>query len=192
MGQYLLKIILCVVLVLHLSTAPCPAAGDPETVLEIKASFLLNFMKFTRWPSDKYPIADHEFNLAVLGNSTVGAQIKKSLDGQFVNGLPVRVSIYANLQPLRQTRIMPHAVFITETMAQQWPQIATIVAGQPVLTMADFPDFCAQGGMLNMVRKEDRIHFEANPDAARNAYLKLDAQLLRLANIVLTRKESTL
>ncbi|NLZ18151.1 MAG: YfiR family protein [Desulfobulbaceae bacterium] len=189
MGQYLLKIILCAMLMPLWGATSCLSAAGPEAILEIKASFLLNFMKFTRWPSDNLPIADHEFTLVVLGESPLSVQIKKDLDGQLIKGVPVRVSVYSNLQPLRQARIKPHAIFLTEGMAQHWPQIANIVAGQPVLTMADFSDFCAQGGMLNLVRKEDKIHFEANPEAANSAYLKLNAQLLRLAIIVSTPSE---
>ena len=191
MAQRLFTILCCVALMLLWNAVPRLQAQEPETVLEVKASFVLNFMRFTEWPPSEVAVAEQHYVLAVVGDTPLAAQIKKSLNGQLINNSPIEVIVYTDLPLLRRAHSMPHALFVTAAMSWQWPEIAQFVAASPVLTIADFPDFCAQGGMLTLVHKEESIGFEANPEAARSAYLLLNAQLLQLANIVSTRREST-
>ena len=57
-----------------------------------------------------------------------------------------------------------------------------------MLTIGDSPGFCAAGGMLNLFEQDDRIKFEANPETASRAGLKMRAELLKLATIVPTKE----
>lgn len=160
-------------------------------MLLIKVSFLLNFLKFTQWPANAFSTPEQPLVLAVIGETSLATQIKTSLEGQLVQDKPVQVTIYANVrlwQQARQDRKLLHALFISGDMSRYWTEISTFLAADPVLTMADFPDFCAQGGMLNLVRAEDKIRFEANIEAARKASLTLNAQMLQLAEIVPTQR----
>ncbi len=184
-----LKIILCAALIFFCGAVPCSSARKTSPVLLVKVSFLLNFMKFTEWPASVFPPADQPLLLAVLGESPVATQIKQSLEGQLVSDRTIQVATYANLPAWRQARTMPHALFVSESISRQWTEVLALLVSHPVLTMADFPNFCAQGGMLNLVPHGDTIHFEANPGAAKKASLSLNAQMLQLAEIIPTKKE---
>lgn len=183
-----LKILLLIVLLQFPLAAPSASAGEPESALLIKVSFLLNFLKFTQWPPGSFPAADQELLLAVLGEDPMAALVKKTLEGRLIKDKPIKVSVYANVQLWQQAGKVPHALFVSHDMFRQWTDISAALATAPVLTMADFPDFCAQGGILNLVRDGDSIRFEANPEAARKASLTLNAQMLQLAEIVSTQK----
>lgn len=188
-----LFIIIIFVALLQLPLAIRPlAAGEPEPALLVKVSFLLNFLRLTQWPPNAFQKPDQQLDLAVIGNTPIAAQIKKSLEGQLVkDNKTVQVTVYPDLQLWQQTGKMPHALFLSNDMAKQWAEILPLLATAPVLTMADFPDFCAQGGVLNLVRDGDRIRFEANPEAAKKASLTLNAQMLQLAEIVSTQRNQT-
>lgn len=176
------------VALLQLTVAvPLLPAREPESALLIKTSFLLNFLKFTQWPPSAFPVADQKLVLAVLGESPIAAKIKTHLDGRPIRNKPVQVILYADVQLWQQARKMPHALFVTQDMAGQWSEILVHVTAAPVLTMADFSGFCAQGGILNLVRDGDSIGFEANPEAAKKVSLMLNAQMLHLAELVSTQ-----
>lgn len=164
------------------------SAQEAEPVLLVKVSFLLNFLKFTQWPPNSFPVADQELALVVLGESPIARQIKKNLEGHLIRDKPVQVTVYASVQHWREAPTMPHALFVSQEMSSQWAEISAFLAAAPVLTMADFPDFCAQGGILNLVRDGDTIRFEANPEAAKKISLALNAQMLQLAKIVTTQR----
>ena len=62
--------------------------------------------------------------------------------------------------------------------------VLTKLARLPILTVGDIADFAQEGGMIGLVEAEQRIRFNINLAAARQANLKLSSQLLKLATIV--------
>lgn len=182
-------IIIFLIALLQFTVAVRPlCAEEQESVLVIKVSFLLNFLKFTQWPPSAFPTPDQQLVLVVIGDTPMAMQIKENLEGQLIQDKTVQVVVYADVRLWRQAGAMPHALFVSQNMSRQWPEILALVAAAPVLTMADFPDFCAQGGILNLVRDGDSIRFEANPEAAKKVSLRLNAQMLQLAEIVSTQR----
>jgi hypothetical protein len=47
--------------------------------------------------------------------------------------------------------------------------------------------FAAQGGTINLIKKQNKIRFEINLDAARSARLMINSKLLGLARILKAR-----
>ncbi|MGI6656676.1 MAG: YfiR family protein [Desulfobulbus sp.] len=167
----------------------CPAREEePSPELLVKASFLLNFMRFTEWPTPVLHSAGQYLHLVVLGDVPLARMIRESLNGQRVNRQTVRVTIQPTLEAWQNTGRMPQALFVTEPMRRHWRKIAPTLVDQPVLTMADSPGFCSQNGMLNLFAQGATIRFEANPDAAKRASLFLSAQMLNLAVITATEE----
>jgi len=52
-----------------------------------------------------------------------------------------------------------------------------------VLTVGDATGFAAAGGMLGLVRVQEHLAFEANPEAIHDARLLVSAKVLKLARI---------
>ena len=65
------------------------------------------------------------------------------------------------------------------------PQVLKRRSGSPVLTIADSPGAARRGVALNLSVAADRVTFEANLQAARDAGLNLSSKLLRLATQVI-------
>lgn len=64
------------------SSAPA-AAGIAES--DVKAAFVLNFIKFVEWPSSAFDSPEAPIVLSVLGNDPVAHSLA-SLDGRTVSG----------------------------------------------------------------------------------------------------------
>jgi hypothetical protein len=60
------------------------------------------------------------------------------------------------------------------------------VRGLPVLTIGETPGFATSGGMINLVLEDNRVRFEVNVKAAKEADLNISSRLLALARIVPT------
>jgi uncharacterized protein len=58
------------------------------------------------------------------------------------------------------------------------------VAKSAVLTVSDFPEFLKRGGMIQFVLEGNRVRFEVNLSAAKNAGLTLSSELLKVAAAV--------
>jgi hypothetical protein len=61
------------------------------------------------------------------------------------------------------------------------------VAGKPVLTIGETEDFARIGGVMNFIIKDVNLHFEVNPETARQQKLTRSSRLLKLATIITGR-----
>ncbi len=77
-----------------------------------------------------------------------------------------------------------HIVYIGRSEQGRFKAVLTKLARLPILTVGDIADFAQEGGMIGLVEAEQRIRFNINLAAARQANLKLSSQLLKLATIV--------
>ena len=56
--------------------------------------------------------------------------------------------------------------------------------GLPVLTIGEMPDFARRGGIINFIMEDNKVRFEVNVDAAKQADMNISSRLLALAKIV--------
>ena len=145
----------------------------------IKAAYLYNFAKFVEWPTASFAHAEAPLTICVAGNSPFGSALE-SLAGKRVATHPVEVRYLPTSTRIEQC----HIAFLSRTEQWRFKPLLAQVSGRPVLTVSDISDFAQGGGMIGLVEAEQRIHFNINLDAARQADLKLSSQLLKLATIV--------
>jgi len=56
--------------------------------------------------------------------------------------------------------------------------------GLPILTIGDAPGFARRGGIMNFILEDNKVRFEVNVEAAKDADLTISSRLLTLARIV--------
>jgi hypothetical protein len=164
--------------------ATAVAGEEPKREYVIKAAFLYNFAKFTIWPAEAFKSSDAPIDLCVLGKDRFGAALDR-LESRSIRGRPVRVH---RLRSLQATAFC-HLLFVARSESPQLQDVLRAVAGRPVLTVADIPDFARQGGIINLTTPKERVRFEINVAQAREAGLRLSSKLLFLADIVSPAKD---
>lgn len=179
--------ILCLLLILTFSVFA--HAQEDANVSQIKAAFVLNFMKYAEWPPFALGENDGELVLVVIGDDPMKTAIQDVIDGNIVQQRKVRVLIYNDLADWKVGGAEGHAMFVSTSAWPTWNDLQAAISSRAVLTIGASPGFCAAGGVLNLFTTEEKIRFEANPSAARAAGVKLRADLLKLAVIVETTKE---
>ena len=152
-----------------------PSSGYRE--YQLKAAFLYNFAKFTKWPSGTYADGSAPLVVCVLGKDAFGKALD-SLAGKRINGRPVAVSRLAGVAEARQCQV----VFISESEEERVPGIVSYLAGQPVLTVCNAPSCTRFRGIIHLKVVAQKIRFAIDIDCADSAGLKLSSKLLALAD----------
>jgi hypothetical protein len=153
------------------------AQSAKPTEYHVKAAYLANFVKFTEWPSREGESGAEAFHICVLGQDPFGPVLDAALTGETADGKPMAAKRVASVRDAGGCRV----VFISSSEDAQLKTILTALNNSSVLTVGDTPEFVRRGGMIEFVLEGNRVRFEVNLPAARNAGLSLSSQLLKVA-----------
>jgi hypothetical protein len=166
-------------MVLCLCLSAGAAGAEPPREARIKAVLILRLLKFIDWPADNLPRATDSLQICTWGDSPTEAALQ-SLQGQKIREREVRMRKLAS--PL-DTRAC-HVLFVSESV-RDVTTAQLLNSGQPaVLTISDMPDFKKRGGIITLVRQDNRIGFDIHLRQAREQRLQIGAPLLELARVV--------
>ena len=146
---------------------------------QVKAAFILNFLKFVTWPAAAP--SDGPLEVVVLGADDLAKALTQASSGQQIAGRAVTVRAVRKAGDVGGT---PHLLFIGAAERDRLPVLLRQVEGRPVLTVGDGAGYGTAGVVLNFYVSDTRIRFEANTTAAARAGLQISSHLLRLARIV--------
>jgi hypothetical protein len=154
--------------------------ADAQGVAErdLKAAFLLNFVKFTEWPS----LPETSVTVCVVGDAALASALVTTAHAA-ESGRQVSVATLAADAPFGACRVL----FIGESGTPPLPAIFEQAATLRVLTVSDRPRFAESGGAIGLYRDGGRMRFAVNVDAVQRARLRLSSRLLGLATIVRER-----
>lgn len=153
------------------------AAGSFDDA-QVKAAFLLNFLRFVTWPDAS---ADAPLEVVVLGDEEVAKALEQAAAKQVVGGRAIAVR---SVRATREIGAHPHLLFIGAGERDRLAALLREFEGRPVLTVGDGAGYGRAGAVLNFYTSDTRIRFEANTTAAARAGLQISSHLLRLARIV--------
>ena len=156
-------------------TTSAQEAPDPLEY-RVKAAYILNFARYVEWPASAFTGADAPIHVCVIGGDPFGNLLDQALDGRRVHGRPFRV-----LRLPRPTGELCHVAFLgraTGAMSEAW---RLALAGEPILTVGETPDFARDGGMIGFVLADETVRFEINVGALEAAGLEISSRVLTLA-----------
>jgi hypothetical protein len=142
-----------------------PAVAEPN----LKAAIVFTLAKFAEWPASQQPGESVALCVQSAGESLNAAF--SALDSKLVQGRPLRVRVLGARDDLAGC----HIVFTSSRP----PRAA---AGR--ITVGDGPGFAEAGGMVGLVKSNERVQLEMNLAAAAGAGIKFSSQVLRLAKLV--------
>jgi hypothetical protein len=146
----------------------------------LKAAVLVNLAKFTDWPTNAFAGPAAPLVIGVVGEDPFGPALEEAARAQTVAGHPVQVRRLSATAPLPQV----HVLFISRSEQNRLPQVLEAVRGAPVLTVSDVTRFARQGGMVNLVLRDEMVRFEVNLNSVEAAGLRLSSKVLKYATLV--------
>ena len=179
--------ILIIALSVSLSWAPGALAQDRDSSNSseylIKAGFIFNFAKFVDWPPTTFAQPDSPIVIGILGTDPFGAIIDQIVQDKKIGGrgfVVKRLKWGTDLKDLKECKIL----FVGASERVHIDELVQIVRGLPVLTVGETPGFAEHGGVIRFVLEDNRVRFEVNVEAARQAGLTISSRLLTLARII--------
>jgi len=146
----------------------------------IKAGFIYNFANLVQWPGNAFPQADSPIVIGIFGEDPFGTVLDRVLAGKKVNGRIFLVKRLKSVADLKEC----HIVFVSSSKMAHLAEAIHAVKGMPILTIGEIPGFARSGGIINLVLEDNKVHFEVNVEAAKEADLNISSRLLALARIV--------
>ena len=146
----------------------------------IKAGFIYNFANLVQWPSNAFAQPDSPIVIGILGEDPFGTVLDRVLAGKRVNGRVFLVKRLKSVVDLKEC----HILFVSSSEPTHLAEAIHSVKGMPILTIGEIPGFAKRGGIINLVLEDNKVHFEVNVEAAKEADLIISSRLLALARIV--------
>ena len=154
-----------------------------ENDLLIKATFIYNVAKFTRWPKNIWDERNESLNICTIGRDSLIDELER-LKEKIIKDHPV------TLLPLKSTKTIKncHLLYIASSEKKHYEDIIESIKGEPILTISELPNFVRSKGMIELYRGKNQTHLIVNLEVARKAGLVFSSRLLSLA-VVITREE---
>jgi len=173
-------IVACLLCFSLMAAAPSHAqntdSSDSSEYL-IKAGFTYNFAKLMEWPSGAFAQPDSPIVIGVLGTDPFNGTLDQVLKGKQANGRAFEVKHLKWGADLKGCNIL----FVSDSETAHLDELFHNIKGLPILTIGDTPGFAQRGGIINFVVEDNRVRFEINADAAKQANINISSRLLSLA-----------
>ena len=158
-------------------------AEAPE--YDVKAAFLLNFIRFTDWPGSAFASPTAPLVVGVVGKDPFGPTLEKTFSGKAMNGRSIVVKRLTADQDLKQC----HLLFVSTSEKRRERDLLDKLKGAPILTVGESDDFLDHGGAVQLLLKDKSVRFSVNLHPAKTTRLRLSASVIRIATSVRGRYE---
>lgn len=150
-----------------------------------KAVFVRNILSFVEWPAESAVDREKPFQLCVEGDALLAFALSQELRGLTLHERKAAVRVTASEKDWKGCQI----VLFGNLAEKKVPRLLAIASDAKVLTIGQTQGFLEAGGAIQLAPENGGFRFEVNLEAARNAGVKLDSRLLRLAKRVLNGGE---
>jgi hypothetical protein len=154
------------------------AWADAPREARIQAVLIVRLIKFVDWPSDSLARVDG-LQICTWGDSPTENALQ-NLQGQKIREREIRVRKLSAPIDTRGCQVL----FVSNTVRDVTPTLLYGSGSHALLTISDMPDFNKRGGMISLVRQDNRVGFEIQLRYAREHGLQIGAPLLDLARVV--------
>lgn len=142
---------------------------------QLKAAFIVNFLKYVEWPE-----SSRGATICLFGRDTLSVHLA-SFEGRTVAGHEVVLRRVLSPDQMLGCQI----VFVPEVEDARFAAVLRWLEGQPVLSVSDAEQFARLGGAIALVRGDSRLQFDVNLNNTARAGLRPSSAMLRLARQVI-------
>lgn len=171
------------VLIGLLSWNPVARADDALYEQKIKAGIIYNFLKYTNWPPEALQKSNNALNVCLFGGDPFDGYLYP-LDGKTAQQHTIAIIQVKDVEETGTCGL----VFVHRNTERHLPELLRFLKGKPVLTVSDLAQFTLQGGMVELVREDQRVSLYVNEDAAAAAGIQIAGNILKLAKRVNTKR----
>jgi len=142
---------------------------------QLKAAYLVNFLKYVEWPGNPATAT-----ICLFGRDTLGAYLA-TYESRVIAGRELHIRRVTGPDQMGDCLLL----FIPDNEEARYGAVLHWTERQAVLTVSDAEIFTRYGGGIALVRADGRLQFDINLPAISNVGLKPSSQLMRLARQVI-------
>lgn len=162
---------------------------------QVKAAFLYHFAMFVDWPVEKKADTNEPIVIGIIGEDPFEDAFDPIKNKQTEN-VKVIIKRFKGLGELKKSDQAEldkeikdvrkcHLLFICRSEKKVAKEIVGLVKDANVLVIGDMDGFIeSDGGIINFTLQDEKVRFEVDLVAAKQANLQIRSQLLRLAQKV--------
>lgn len=144
---------------------------------KLKAEYILNLARFTRWPSRAFELKPESIDICVYRSYEFAKQLKQ-LDGSRVNKRKLDVLVVDKGEDLANC----HIVYIAKDDKTNYRKLIDEIEVRGVLSVGDVPGFVEEGGIVEFIEVDGKTKFILNVKKAQNMGIGFKTELIEIAN----------
>jgi len=173
-----------------------PDKVDQIKLAKVKAAFLVNFLKFTKWPDDVFDQEESPITVCMLGKGPVGEYLEKTIKTVKVHGrsvklermnIPLRISydttdLYESaIANFRSNVPQCRLIYVVKDETMSVGDLFNDNNLRSTLVVSDDAKILNLGGHLAFLIKNGHLAFTASVMNIEKTDMKVSSKLLRLA-----------
>jgi hypothetical protein len=162
------------------AVALAPASAQERDERAVRVAYLYSLIKFVDWPSP-----ESDLLIGYVGSPGTGDTLFKSLDGRKNDARTLHVVLSPSDELLGKCGI----IYFGDASSDETRRTLAKVEGRAVLTVGETDAFPRRGGMIGLVKGDDRIGIVVNLELAQRLGVKISSRVLSLATIVRPGKD---
>lgn len=171
--------LLCIFLLL-LACAARPVFSETTREYQVKAGFLVNFIRFIAWPEDAFTDQDAELVLCIAGKNPFGSSLE-GIRKKRIGERKIRVVYVDSL-----THIPPcHLLYVSQSEETNLAALLPSIGEDAIVSVSDIEGFVSAGGTIELLTQNNKLSFTINYSAMKQRDITVRASLLNLAATVL-------
>jgi hypothetical protein len=154
-------------------------AQEAVSESQFKAALIIKLVRFIIWPESAFGSPTAPLQIGVLGKHPFDQHLDRLAQGKTLEKHPFLIR-YANTQlELKDCQF----VYVSKDRQPALKEIVNTFSGRPTLLVGEEVGFALNGGMINIVVKEQKPHLEINARTSEVAGLRFRGQLAQTRNI---------
>ena len=147
----------------------------------MKAVALEKISMFIDWPivADTNSVSS-DFVITVLGQNIFGSTLEELYKDKNIKHKKVTVNYLTANQIPGKCDIL----FVSKMKIGDLKKVLEFTKGMPMLIVSDTEGFADEGCYVNMYKFENKLRFEINQKAMKDAGFKIDYRLLRVSKVL--------
>ena len=151
-------------------------AAESSKEYQLKAGFLVNFVRFISWPDNAFASPEADIVFCVVGDNPFG----NALDGVHLKKIGNR-HLQVVYVPTLQSVPPCHLLYVAQSEKKDLVHLSKHIASQPLVAVSDIEGFAEAGGGIEFITQNNRLAFIINYTAIKKHDVQLRASLLELA-----------
>jgi hypothetical protein len=162
---------------------PCAGGASAQALTEaqLRARFLINFLRFTEFPANAFPGAGAPLGLCVLGAGDPFEGALAEVQGATVGGHKVAVRSHVEAEQAADCQLL----YVPDGELRRLAAARDAIGRHPVLIVGESEAVLDRGGMIALRDADRHLAFVVSLSPARHAALSFSPQMLHAAATVL-------